>query len=57
MYFKSHSWVIFLAGMNGRMDLIQTIKEAWSGMRMGLRPMRAQVLEELENYSILTETS
>jgi hypothetical protein len=40
MNFISHSRFIFLTRMNHRMDLIQTIKEAWSGIRMGLRPMK-----------------
>jgi hypothetical protein len=34
---------ILLMGTDGRMDLIQIIKEAWSGIRTGLRLMRALV--------------
>jgi ribonuclease HI len=43
MYFISHSRFIFPTSMNGRMDLIQIIKEAWSGIWMGLRPIRVLV--------------
>jgi hypothetical protein len=43
MYFISHSRFIFPTSMNGKMDLIQIINEAWSGIRMGLRPMRELV--------------
>jgi hypothetical protein len=39
MYFISHSRFISLRSMSDRMDLIQIIKEAWSGTRTGPRPI------------------
>jgi hypothetical protein len=40
----NHSRFSFLASMNGKMGFTQIINEAWSGIQMGPKPMKALVL-------------
>jgi hypothetical protein len=44
MLIISHSQFSFLTGMNGRTHLTQIIREAWSGIRMDPKPMKALVV-------------
>jgi len=40
----NHSTFSFLASMNGKMGFTQVMNEAWSGILMGPRPLKALML-------------